>query len=152
MIKNENGALLALLEDNLAINEGRVYFALDGDDFNPDDVTIFLGIEPTAVMKKGSKILNKLPAKSSWEFSTENVVNEYIDVFNMAESIIEVLQSKKQKILEAIEKFDLVPRLEVVLWFSLNEEHSTPAIGFEPNTLKFLGDIGAFIDIDTYKH
>jgi len=34
----------------------------------------------------------------------------------------------------------------------MNEEHSTPAIGFEVDTVKFLGEIGAFIDIDTYKH
>ncbi len=49
-------------------------------------------------------------------------------------------------------RFNLSPRLEVVLWFSVNEEHSTPAIGFEVDTIKFLGEIGAFIDIDTYKH
>ena len=40
----------------------------------------------------------------------------------------------------------------MVLWFSMNEEHSTPAIGFEVETVNFLGEIGAFVDIDTYKH
>ncbi|WP_220746822.1 DUF4279 domain-containing protein, partial [Shewanella colwelliana] len=76
----------------------------------------------------------------------------YIDVFSMADSIIDQLESKKELILEAINRFNLCPRLEVVLWFSVDEEHSTPAIGFEPKTIKFLGDIGAFIDVDTYKH
>jgi len=38
------------------------------------------------------------------------------------------------------------------LWFSINEEHSTPAIGFEVEAVKFLGEIGAFVDVDTYKH
>ena len=136
----------------MATNEGRVYFALDGDDFNPDDVTRLLDIEPTSVMRKWSKIPNKVPAKNSWELSTDNVVNDFIDVFAMADSIVEMLKPKKQKIMEAIERFSLVPRLEVVLWFSVDEEHETPAIGFEPNTIKFLGDIGAFIDVDTYKH
>jgi hypothetical protein len=70
----------------------------------------------------------------------------------MAEEIVEKLRPKKDKILEAINKFNLKPRFEVVLWFSVNEEHSTPAIGFEPETVKFLGEIGALIDIDTYKH
>ncbi|MFK5971138.1 MAG: DUF4279 domain-containing protein [Candidatus Marithrix sp.] len=136
----------------MATNEGRVYFALDGDDFNPDDVTHLLDIEPTFIVRKWSKIPNRIPVKSSWELSTDNVVNNFIDVFSMADSIIEILKPKKQKIIQAIEKFSLRPRLEVVLWFSINEEHSTPAIGFEANTIKFLGDINAFIDIDTYKH
>lgn len=31
-------------------NEGRVYFALDSDDFDPDDeVTEFIEIEPTSI-------------------------------------------------------------------------------------------------------
>ena len=136
----------------MASNEGRVYFALDGDDFEPDVVTKILGILPTSVMRKGSKIPNKLPAKNSWELSTENVVNDYIDVFAMAESITDTLVPVKDKLKGVIETYNLVPRLEVVLWFSVNEEHSTPAIGFEPSTLSFLGEIGAFIDIDTYKH
>ena len=136
----------------MASNEGRVYFALDGDDFEPDVVTKILGILPTSVMRKGSKIPNKLPAKNSWELSTENVVNDYIDVFAMAESITDTLVPVKDKLKGVIETYNLVPRLEVVLWFSVNEEHSTPAIGFEPSTLSFLGEIGAFIDIATYKH
>jgi hypothetical protein len=136
----------------LATNEGRFYIALDGDDFEPDVVTELLGIVPTSVMIKGSKIPNKLPAKNSWELSTDNVVNDYIDVFSMAESIVDTLMPIKDKLKEVIATYNLVPRLEVVLWFSTNEEHSTPAIGFEPSTVNFLGEIGAFIDIDTYKH
>ena len=133
-------------------NEGRVYFALDGDDFDPDEVTEFLGIQPTSIMRKGSKAGGKLPKISSWAVSTENIVNEYIDVFDMATEIINILKPKKNLIIQAKELFNVSPRLEVVLWFSVNEEHSTPAIGFEPETVSFLGEIGAFIDIDTYKH
>ncbi len=140
------------MEMNLETNEGRVYFALDGDDFDPDDVTKMLGITPTSIMRKGERIPNKVPVKSSWALSTDHIVNECIDVLQMAEKIIDQLQPKKQKILEAINIYGLSPKLEVVLWFSINEEHSTPAIGFEVNTIKFLSEVGAFIDIDTYKH
>lgn len=135
----------------MSTNEGRVYFALDGDDFDPDEVTNFLGIQPTSVMRKGSRVHGKFPAKSSWAFSTPNVVNEYIDVFDMAAEIVNVLKPKKSLILQAKQRFNLVARLEVVLWFSMNEEHSTPAIGFDEETVSFLGEVGAFIDIDTYK-
>ncbi|WP_220745276.1 DUF4279 domain-containing protein, partial [Shewanella colwelliana] len=54
----------------MATNEGRVYFALDGDDFDPDVLTKFLGIEPTSIIRKGEKIPDRLPKSSSWELST----------------------------------------------------------------------------------
>ncbi len=133
-------------------NEGRVYFSLDGDDFDPDELTQFLKIEPTSVIRKGSKIPGQIPKMSSWKFSTENIVDEYIDVFEMATGIVNKLKPVKQLIIQAKDCFNVSPRLEVVLWFSINEEHSTPAIGFEIDTVKFLGEVGAFIDIDTYKH
>ena len=133
-------------------NEGRVYFALDGDDFDPDGITEFLGIEPTSVTRKGSRVPGKIPKMNSWELSTEQVINEYIDVFEMATEIVDQLKPIRDLIIEAKDRFKASPRLEVVLWFSMNEEHSTPAIGFEIETVEFLGDIGALIDIDTYKH
>lgn len=133
-------------------NEGRVYFALDGDDFDPDDLTRFLGIEPTSVVRKESKIPNEIPKMNSWKISTENIVSEYIDIFEMTSYIINKLKPLKHLLIQAKELYKISPRLEVILWFSMNEEHSTPAIGFEADTVKFLGEVGAFIDIDTYKH
>ncbi|WNO08449.1 DUF4279 domain-containing protein [Teredinibacter sp. KSP-S5-2] len=133
-------------------NEGRVYFALDGDDFEPDEVTKFLGIEPTSIRRKGSKIAGKIPKMSSWELSTNNIVNDHIDIFEMSTKIIDKLKAKKDLILQAKERFNVLPRFEVVLRFSMNKEHSTPAIGFEVETIGFLGEIGALVDIDTYKH
>ncbi len=133
-------------------NEGRVYFALDGDDFDPDDVTVFLGIEPTSIKRKGAKVPGIIPRMNSWELSTDNIVDEHIDVFKMSTEIVNRLKGKKDLILQAKDIFNVLPRFEVVLWFSNNEEHSTPAIGFEVETVEFLGEIGAFVDIDTYKH
>ncbi len=140
------------MEYQLETNEGRVYFALDGDDFDPDELTEFLGIEPTSIKRKGETIPGRIPKMNSWTISTENIDADQIDVFEMAEEIINRLKSKKDLIIEAKERFNVSPRLEVVLWFSMNEDISTPAIGFEVDTIKFLGEIGAFIDIDTYKH
>ena len=55
-------------------------------------------------------------------------------------------------IIKAVQKFNVVPRLEVVLWFSDDETISTPAIGFEVETIQFLAKIGAYVDVDTYLH
>ncbi|WP_299595129.1 DUF4279 domain-containing protein [uncultured Microbulbifer sp.] len=136
----------------MTTNEGRVYFALDGEVFDPDELTEFLGIEPTSIQRKGAKVPGRVPKTNSWQFSTENVVNDYIDVFHLSSLVIEQLKPKKDLILKAKEKFSVLPRLEVVLSLSMNEQHSTPAIGFHVETMEFLGEIGAFVDIDTYKH
>jgi hypothetical protein len=34
----------------------------------------------------------------------------------------------------------------------MNDEISSPAIGFEQNVIQFLSKVGASIDIDTYKN
>ncbi len=133
-------------------NEGRVYFALDGDNFDPDDITAFLGLEPTSIMRKGSRIPGKIPKISSWELSTDEIISDYIDVFEMSGKIVSILKPKINLILEAKKQFNVEPRFQIVLTLSMDEEHSTPAIGFEVETTEFLGAIGAFVDIDTYKH
>lgn len=133
-------------------NEGRVYFALDGDNFDPDEVTAFLDIEPTSIMRKGSRIPGKVPVKNSWELCPDQIVNEQIDIYEMSKEIVDQLFPKKNLILEAIKQFNLSPRLQVVLWFSADSEQSTPAIGFDKEIVHFLGSIGAYVDIDTYRH
>lgn len=77
-------------------------------------------------------------------------MENYIDVFELSSKIIARLKPKKALILQAKEQFNISPRFEVVLSFSMDEEQPTPAIGFDVETVQFLGDIGAFIDIDTY--
>jgi hypothetical protein len=41
--------------------------------------------------------------------------------------------------------------LEVVLTITLDETKSTPAIGFDSRVISFLHEVGASIDIDTYR-
>ena len=115
-------------------------------------ITIFLGIKPTFVKRKGENVSNRITKESLWQLSTDNIINDYIDVFNMTKNIVDKLKPKKDLINQAKKRFNILPRLEVVLWFSMNKDCSTPAIGFEIDTVKFLAEIGAFIDIDTYQH
>ena len=133
-------------------SKGRVYFAFDGDDFDPDEITKFLGLEPTNIMRKGSRIPGKIPKMNSWELSTDQVIDEHIDIYELSTQIVSILKPKLDLIIESKSRFNAEPRFQVVLTFSSNEESSTPAIGFEIETTKFLGAIGAFVDIDTYKH
>jgi glutaredoxin-related protein len=42
--------------------------------------------------------------------------------------------------------------LQVVLRITMDDTKSMPAIGFDENTIKFLSNVGAFIDVDTYRN
>ena len=131
-------------------NEGRVYFSFDGINYDPNEITKILNIEPTQIRYKGELPSGKLPKRTSWVLSTSNIVDEYIDIYQMATSITKTLEPKVNLINQIREQFNLTTRLEVVLWFSVDENSSTPAIGFEVETIEFLGKVGALVDIDTY--
>ena len=131
-------------------NEGKVYFAFQGDNFNPNEITKLLGINPTKVRLKNELPSGKLPKFSSWIFSSENIVDEVIDIYEMTTSLVKTLESKVDIINEIRQKLNVTTHLEVILSFSTNEEISTPAIGFDTATIDFLAKVGAFIDIDTY--
>lgn len=134
-------------------NEGYVYFAFSGENFDPDELTTFLGIQATQAWKKSTRDLERgLPKRGIWNFSSEKVVNELIDVYELSSRLVEQLKPKTQRIIEAKSRFNVEPYLQVVLWISMHEEHSTPAIGFEVDVIEFLAQVGASIDIDTYRN
>lgn len=130
------------------MNEGYVYFAIKGDDFDPDLATTVLGIQPTSITRKG----DPYPRCSIWKVSTEKVVAEVIDIFEMSENIVSLLEHKADEIGRFVEEHNLHAVLEVVLWISMNDSISTPAIGFERKVIEFLFKTGAVIDIDTYRN
>jgi len=137
-------------ETNLASNKGRAHFTLAGYHFNPDDITRLLGIEPTSVNGAGSRSGLDKPVISSWELST-GVVNsdeQNLDVYALTDIIIKQLEPIEDKIIEVCKGYNLSPRLEVVLTLSVDKDESSPEVGFGARTIRFLADIGAFINVD----
>lgn len=132
-------------------NKCYVYFAIDGDDFHPDDITKILNINPTNIRVKGSRIPGKVPAYNSWQLSTETVQHEIIDVEAMALSVINKLLPKIDLINQIKQKYNASTRLEVVLWVTTDDNQSTPAVGFNVRIMDFLVKVGAFIDVDMYR-
>lgn len=128
-------------------NEARVYFSLAGYSFNPDDITRLLGIEPTSVNRAGATSALDKPAISCWELSTDTAADE-IDVYLMTRELMKKIEPLKDKLVEAIERYNLAPKMSVVLLLSLGEEAVTPDVGFGSRAVKFLAEIGAFIDIE----
>ena len=131
----------------MASNKGRVYFALSGYHFNPADITRLLGIEPTAVDASGARSGLDNPVISSWELSTETITDD-IDVYEMTNELIKQIEPAKEKILEVIKSHNLSPRIGVALVLSVDKNEAAPDVGFGARTIRFLADIGAFINVD----
>nr|MCH9672651.1 DUF4279 domain-containing protein [Gammaproteobacteria bacterium] len=94
-------------------NECYVYFAFDGDDFRPSDITTTLAITPTSISQKGERSVEKmLPRYSSWRLSTEPIIDERIDVDAMASTLIQKLEPKVQQINEVRRRFNVTTHLE----------------------------------------
>ncbi|HEC20186.1 MAG TPA: DUF4279 domain-containing protein [Gammaproteobacteria bacterium] len=132
----------------LASNNGRAYFALAGYHFNPDDITRLLGIEPTAINAAGAHSSPDKPVISSWEISTNRVSDDELDVYKLTDNLIKQLEPAKEKILEVIKSHNLSPRLGVELLLSVDKDEHCHDVGFGARTVRFLADIGAFINID----
>lgn len=129
------------------MNEGEVYFCLFGDEFEPDDVTAIIGLNPTRTIRKG----NPRPKHSSWEYSTGKIQDEVVDVYEMASSLVSALAPYTDNIIKAKTDLGLQAVFEVVLTITTDDSKSTPAIGFEFEVIEFLYKVGATIDIDTYR-
>ena len=53
-----------------------------------------------------------------------------------------------EKILQVIESHNLSPRIGVVLTLSVDKDASNPEVGFGARTVRFLAELGAFINVD----
>ncbi len=136
----------------MASNKGRAYFSLSGYHFNPDDITRLLGVEPTSVNNAGSRSGMDKPVISSWELSTGTITSdngtEEVDLYKMTEIIFKQLEPIKEKIIEICKSHNLSARFGVVITLSIDKGDTCPDVGFGGRLVKFLADIGAFIDVD----
>lgn len=124
-----------------------VYFSIHGDDFDPDSVTHFLGVEPTETKVKGEvQDGRKRPnIETSWKVSTKQEVS--LDVNKQFHKIIELLAGKKEELRKLKSSIDVNYDFVIVVKIENNEK---PEMHFDLNTLSFVGYIGAEIDIDLY--
>ena len=128
-------------------NKARVHFTLSGYHFNPDDITRLIGIEPTSTDAGGLMGSPDKPTISSWELSTDTVTED-VDVYALIEIILKKLEPIKEQIIEVCKSHNLSPRINVVLTLSVDKDENCPDVGFCGRMVKFLADIGAFINVD----
>lgn len=132
-------------------NSGRVYFGLRGR-FVPDELTEAIGIKPTSARMEGERLSGKAAKCSMWDYSTEEVEGEVVDIYELSSRIVKDLAPHAERIAAEVRKRDLAAVLQVVLWISTDEKVSTPAIGFDADVINFLHRVGGTIDIDTYRN
>ena len=128
-----------------------VYFALRGNNFDPQILTDRIGIIPTDTRKAGDKGKYKLTLNySCWELSTD-VGREYIMVSNLVEEIVNKLFDKIEIINELKSQYNLYSLLEIVMYIDINEEQTTPSLGHDLKTIEFLYRTQTETDVDIYR-
>lgn len=134
-------------------NEVKVYFALKGDDFDPDEFTRQSGLTPTAVFRKGEpgRYVDKYKF-SNWEISTDWIANDVLLIDEIVDELIERIEDGAESIAKAVADFNVYAILEVVLRISMDENLSTPSLGFSSKAIAFLNRVGAEIDVDIYRN
>lgn len=120
---------------------------LAGYHFNPDDVTRLLAIEPTKIDASGATSGLDNPVLSTWEVSTDTVTDD-VDVYRLTDELIKQIEPAKDKILQVIKSHNLSPRIGVELVLSVDKDESEPEVGFGARTIRFLSEIGAFINVE----
>jgi len=136
----------------LASNEARVYFLLAGYNFDPEVLTSQLGLKPTTLNRAGVHAGVDSPVVSSWEMSMDTLTGDDVDIFKMTNELVKLLEPVKDEIIQAIENYNLVPKVGVVLTLSVDEDVSAPEFGFGSRAIRFMAELGAMIDIDTRQH
>lgn len=134
----------------MASNKGRAYFALVGYHFDPADITRLLGLEPTSVNDAGARSGLDNPVISSWELSTDTIDDdeEEVDVYKLTELIMKQVEPAKEKIIDVCKSHNLSPRVGVVLTLSTDKNAVRPEVGFGTRVIRFLSEIGAFINVE----
>ncbi len=132
----------------MATTQARVYFSLAGYYFNPADITPLFEIEPTSVSGGGLISQTDKPIIGSWELSSDKFTDENINIFKMTKTLVDQLSPITEHIQAVIERYNLIPKFGVVVSSSAEDNTPIPEFGFESSTIKFMAEIGAFVEID----
>lgn len=129
-----------------------VYFALQGGDFIPAEITARLGIEPTTTWQKGDKgQYNSHLRFSGWQLETEKG-KEPLRIDQLVTEVIAKLEGRAEIILQLKQEFALESVLAIVLYIDVNEDEPTPVLGHDLRTIDFLYRTQTRTDVDSYRY
>ena len=127
-------------------------FILRGNQFDPDEITALLGIQPIEVWRYGDLIPRTIMRHkdNGWLLSTESQPldeENSIDLMRQIDTIVGRLRPHTAKLQEICTRLRLNAKLYCVLSI---EGEDRPAIQFDPDTVQWLAQIHAGIDVVTY--
>jgi len=125
----------------------RAEFSICGDQFDLNEVTEKLGINPsetrvTGVIPEGKK---RPSIETSWSISTDKEDSYDVDV--QTKKVLLLITEKVEELCEIKEKMNVSFILSLIVEVENGEK---PALHFTSDTISFLGKIGAETDIDLY--
>ena len=134
------------------MNEGYVSVSVRGD-FIPEEFTASVGLVPTQTWRKGERdIKQNIPKLSGWCLSGRKVSGDFIDFFELSDELLLPLKDKCSILSETARSNDAKITVHMVIYFSLLDSVSTPAIGLSESAIMILERLGASLDIDTYRN
>ncbi len=123
-----------------------VEFTIDGDVFDPDDISKTLQLEPSSVRIKGEKINEYAKMKYSyWTISTD--YEESLNASIQIEKIMKLIRNKVPELNYLKNKYKTEHGFVLVVNI---EEGIGPTIILEKDFYDFLIDIDGFFTIDSY--
>lgn len=124
-----------------------VDFIITGDDYDINEISTLLKIEPNKYWKKGEAIRHtgKNRTYTGWIFSTG--YEETLDINTQLKKIEYLFQDKSDILIELKTKYKLEYCVEIVIKINHNE---IPAMYLETEMINFASAIGASFDFDTY--
>ncbi len=123
-----------------------IEFCIIGDEFNPQEITNKLSIEPTEYYLKGSRSSYNIERKETcWSISTG-----YIDTLYIGE-LFDILLEKLIDVKEMIVELKKSLRLECKFFVVINiVQDNKPAIYLNKKIIEFADFVDAEIDFDLY--
>jgi hypothetical protein len=127
------------------------YFAFKGDNFDPNEVTNLLGIEPTDSWRQGEsgKYIQR-QKYSSWQLTS--TFDELLNMDKLVNEVVSQLSDKVELINKLKDQYCLDTVLEVVMYIDINEEESTPFLGHNIEVINFLHGTGTITDVDILRY
>ena len=127
-------------------------FIVRGSRFDPGEFTALLGVQPTKVWRTGDPIPKTIlrHKDDGWLLSSgEQAVDEKsaINLVTQVKHLVDCLQPHTVKLKEMQGRLSLETKLYCVLYLEGDER---PTIQFSPDTITWLAEVGAGIDVVTH--
>jgi hypothetical protein len=128
-----------------------LYLGIQGD-FDPYEFASRVRLTPDkCIAKHASNPAHEIPKASLLRYAQVETFSELIDIYELAERSIDILEPHLDSFSSAIRDYEAETVFQVVLYFPISENISTPAFGFSKRVVSFIASVGASVDIDIYR-